>query len=177
MLRQLLEQYRKQEYNRDKGDAFERLICAYLKADPQYQNLFSGVWLWKDWPQRKEQGYSLPDTGIDLVAKFREGETYCAIQCKFYDSPVAMSDLGNFFTLSGKGGFSQRIIVATAPLTKHAADALEGQTIPASLITLEDLEEAPIDWTAFSLDKPDELKRSAVKKTPRPHQQEALEAV
>ena len=45
MLRQLLEQYRKQEYNRDKGDAFERLICAYLKADPQYQNLFSGVWL------------------------------------------------------------------------------------------------------------------------------------
>jgi len=177
MLRQLLEQYRKQEYNRDKGDAFERLICAYLKADPQYQNLFSGVWLWKDWPERKEQGYSLPDTGIDLVAKFREGETYCAIQCKFYDSPVAMSDLGNFFTLSGKGGFSQRIIVATAPLTKHAADALEGQTIPASLITLEDLEEAPIDWTAFSLDKPDELKRSAVKKTPRPHQQEALEAV
>lgn len=177
MLRQLLEQYRKQEYNRDKGDAFERLICAYLKADPQYQNLFSGVWLWKDWPQRKEQGYSLPDTGIDLVAKFREGETYCAIQCKFYDSPVAMSDLGNFFTLSGKGGFSQRLIVATAPLTKHAADALEGQTIPASLITLEDLEEAPIDWTAFSLDKPDELKRRAVKKTPRPHQQEALEAV
>lgn len=89
-----MEQYREQEYNRDKGDAFERLICAYLKADPQYQNLFSGVWLWKDWPQHKEQGYSLPDTGIDLVAKFREGESYCAIQCKFYDSPVAMSDLG-----------------------------------------------------------------------------------
>lgn len=177
MLRQILEDYRKQQFNKDKGDAFERLVCAWLKCDPQYQSIFSDVWLWKDWPQRKEQGYTLPDTGIDLVAKFREGETYCAIQCKFYDSPVAMSDLGNFFTLSGKGGFSQRIIVATAPLTKHAADALEGQTIPVSLITLEDMEEAPIDWTAFSLDKPDELKCSTVKKTPRPHQEEALEAV
>jgi predicted helicase len=177
MLRQILEDYRKQQFNKDKGDAFERLVCAWLKCDPQYQSIFSDVWLWKDWPQRKEQGYALPDTGIDLVAKFREGETYCAIQCKFYDSPVAMSDLGNFFTLSGKGGFSQRIIVATAPLTKHAADALEGQTIPVSLITLEDMEEAPIDWTAFSLDKPDELKCSTVKKTPRPHQEEALEAV
>lgn len=177
MLRQILEDYRKQQFNKDKGDAFERLVCAWLKCDPQYQSIFSDVWLWKDWPQRKEQGYALPDTGIDLVAKFREGETYCAIQCKFYDSPVAMSDLGNFFTLSGKGGFSQRIIVATAPLTKHAADALEGQTIPVSLITLEDMEEAPIDWTAFSLDKPDELKCSTVKKTPRLHQEEALEAV
>ena len=177
MLRQILEDYRKQQFNKDKGDAFERLVCAWLKCDPQYQSIFSDVWLWKDWPQRKEQGYTLPDTGIDLVAKFREGETYCAIQCKFYDSPVAMSDLGNFFTLSGKGGFSQRIIVATAPLTQHAADALEGQTIPVSLITLEDMEEAPIDWTAFSLDKPDELKCSTVKKTPRPHQEEALEAV
>ena len=46
-----------------------------------------------------------------------------------------------------------------------------------SLITLKDMEEAPIDWTAFSLDKPDELKCSTVKKTPRPHQEEALEAV
>ena len=105
MLRQILEDYRKQQFNKDKGDAFERLVCAWLKCDPQYQSIFSDVWLWKDWPQRKEQGYTLPDTGIDLVAKFREGETYCAIQCKFYDSPVAMSDLGNFFTLSGKGGF------------------------------------------------------------------------
>ena len=176
MLRQILQQYRKQEYNRDKGDAFERLVRAYLKTDPQYQALFSSVCLWKDWAEREDLGYKLPDTGIDLVAKFRDGNGYCAIQCKFYDSPVAMSDLGNFFTLSGKGGFTQRLIVATAPLTKNAADALDGQSIPVNLITLEDLEAAPVDWAQFSIDAPEKLK-PLQKKSPRLHQQEALDAV
>lgn len=176
MLRQILQQYREGQYNRDKGDAFERLICAYLKTDPQYQALFSSVCLWKNWEEREALGYKLPDTGIDLVAKFRDGSGYCAIQCKFYETAVAMSDLGNFFTLSGKGGFTQRLIIATAPLTKHAADALDGQTIPVSIITLEDLEAAPVDWAQFSIDAPEKLTASQ-KKSPRPHQQEALDAV
>lgn len=176
MLRQILQQYREGQYNRDKGDAFERLICAYLKTDPQYQALFSSVCLWKNWEEREALGYKLPDTGIDLVAKFRDGSGYCAIQCKFYENAVAMSDLGNFFTLSGKGGFTQRLIIATAPLTKHAADALDGQTIPVSIITLEDLEAAPVDWAQFSIDAPEKLTASQ-KKSPRPHQQEALDAV
>ncbi len=77
---------------------------AYLKLDPQYVALFSDVWLWKDWPEREALGYKAPDTGIDLVAKLREEEGYCAIQCKFYDAPIPLGDLGSFFTLSGKGG-------------------------------------------------------------------------
>ena len=136
MLQQILEGFRKAQFNRDKGDAFERLICAYLKTDPQYQNLFSSVCLWKDWDEREALGYNLPDTGIDLVARFRDGSGYCAIQCKFYENSIPMHELGNFITLSGKGGFTRRLIVATAPLTKHAADALDGQTIPVNLITL-----------------------------------------
>ncbi len=174
MIRTILQQYRDESaFNRDLGDRFERLIRAYLKLDPQYVALFSDVWLWKDWPEREPFGYKAPDTGIDLVAKLREEEGYCAIQCKFYDSPIPMGDLGNFFTLSGKGGFTQRLIVATAPLSKHAADALEGQTIPVELLTLEDLEAAPIDWSQFSLEKPDQL-RKLPKKGPREHQGEAL---
>lgn len=130
MIRDILQQYRDESaFNRDLGDRFERLMRAYLKLDPQYLALFEDVWLWKDWPQREALGYKLPDTGIDLVAKLRDEDGYCAIQCKFYDSPIPLGDLGNFFTLSGKGGFTQRLIVATAPLSKHAADALEGQTI------------------------------------------------
>ena len=174
MIRDILQQYRDESaFNRDLGDRFERLMRAYLKLDPQYLALFEDVWLWKDWPQREALGYKLPDTGIDLVAKLRDEDGYCAIQCKFYDSPIPMGDLGNFFTLSGKGGFTQRLIVATAPLSKHAADALEGQTIPVELMTLEDLEASPIDWSQFSLDKPDQL-RKLPKKAPRPHQSEAL---
>lgn len=174
MIRKILEQYRVESaYNRDLGDRFERLMRAYLKLDPQYVALLENVWLWKDWPQRDALGYKLPDTGIDLVAKLRDEEGFCAIQCKFYDSPIPMGDLGNFFTLSGKGGFTQRLIVATAPLSKHAADALEGQVIPVELMTLEDLEASPIDWSQFSLEKPDRL-RKLPKKDPKPHQNEAL---
>ena len=176
MLHQILQKYREQEYQRDKGDAFERLIRAYLKTDPQYQALFSDVWLWKDWPEREALGYKRPDTGIDLVARFRDGESYCAIQCKFYENAISQGDLGTFFTLSGKGGFSQRLIVATAPLSKNAADAIEHQTIPVALLTLEDLASAPIDWTQCTIAAPDTLK-TLKQKTPRSHQNEALEAV
>jgi len=174
MIRTILQQYRDESaFNRDLGDRFERLMRAYLKLDPQYVAIFSDVWMWKDWPHREALGYRAPDTGIDLVAKLREDEGYCAIQCKFYDSPIPLGDLGNFFTLSGKGGFTQRLIVATANLSKHAADALENQTIPVELMTLEDLDASPIDWTQFSLDKPDQL-RKLPKKDPREHQSEAL---
>lgn len=176
MLKHILQDYRSQQFNRDKGDAFERLVLTWLKKDPQYEAAFSDVWLWKDWPDRERLGYKLPDTGIDLVARLRDEDGCCAIQCKFYESSIALGDLGNFFTLSGKGGFSQRLIVATAPLTKHAADALDGQSIPVGLITLEDLEASPVDWSRFTFDKPEDLHPLA-KKSPRPHQQEALAAV
>lgn len=174
MIRTILQQYRDESaFNRDLGDRFERLIRAYLKLDPQYVALFSDVWLWKDWPEREAYGYKAPDTGIDLVAKLREDDGFCAIQCKFYETPIPLGDLGNFFTLSGKGGFTQRLIVATANLSKHAADALENQTIPVEMMTLEDLDASPIDWSQFSLDKPDQL-RKLPKKDPREHQREAL---
>ncbi|MGH8463076.1 MAG: DEAD/DEAH box helicase [Pseudomonas sp.] len=159
-------------YNRDHGDGFERLIKAYLLLDPQYRELFDGVWLWSEWPDREALGYKLPDTGIDLVARLRSGDGYCAIQCKFYESKIPLSDLGNFFTLSGKGGFSLRMIVATAPLSTHASDALPGQTIPVQLITLEDLAEAPIDWSQLNPAKPQELRKTAPW-PPRAHQESA----
>lgn len=174
MIRTILQQYRDESaFNRDLGDRFERLIRAYLKLDPQYVPLFSDVWLWKDWPEREAYGYKAPDTGIDLVAKLRDDEGFCAIQCKFYETPIPLGDLGNFFTLSGKGGFTQRLIVATANLSKHAADALENQTIPVEMMTLEDLDASPIDWSQFSIEKPDQL-RKLPKKDPREHQGEAL---
>lgn len=164
------------QYCRDKGDFFERLVCAWLKLDPQYVPLFSDVWLWKDWPERERLGFQLQDTGIDLVAKLRAEEGYCAIQCKFHESTILLEKLGTFFAVSGKGHFTQRMIVATAPLSKNAADALVGQHIPVQLITLEDLEYSPIDWEQFSLDQPDQLRKTSPKQT-RGHQTEALEDV
>ncbi len=78
----LLEEFRQDAIsNRQLGDKFERLMLNYLKVDPLYQDLYSDVWMWTDFPKRGNR----PDTGIDLVAQERATGDYCAIQCKFYD--------------------------------------------------------------------------------------------
>jgi predicted helicase len=78
---------------RELGDRFERLMRAYLTTDPLYAERFEQVWLWQQWPEHGDQ----PDTGIDLVAKQRDGGT-CAIQCKFYDPThrLEKSDIDSF---------------------------------------------------------------------------------
>ena len=78
----ILEEFRQAATsNRDMGDKFERLMASYLCIDPLYKDKYSDVWLWNEWPSRDNK----PDTGIDLVAKERYTDEYCAIQCKFYD--------------------------------------------------------------------------------------------
>ena len=164
---------------RGKGESFERLMAAYLRLDPLFKDLFSGVWLWKDWPQRGVYGFTAQDRGIDLVAESRDGSGFCAIQCKFYaeDQYLPMDDLGTFFTLSGKGGFTSRLIISTTDKwSKNADDALSDQQIPVSRLRVQDLDDSPIDWSVFSVDRPEELRRKTGKRI-RPHQQEAHDAV
>jgi predicted helicase len=130
---------------RGKGDSFERLLAAYLRIDPMFADRFTGVWLWKDWPQREERGFSVQDKGIDLVAEERDGGGFCAIQGKFYaeDQYLSMDDLGTFFTLSGKGGFTSRLIISTTDnWSRNAEDALGDQQIPVSRLRLQDLDDS-----------------------------------
>ncbi|RCG23380.1 damage-inducible protein [Sphaerisporangium album] len=160
---------------RDKGDKFERLIAAYLRTDPSWSSRFSKVWLWNDWPGRAGK----PDTGIDLVAQERETGALAAIQCKFYgpSHTLQKSDIDSFFTASGKNGFSSRLIVSTTDKwSKYAEDALRGQQIPVTRLRVQDLDESSVDWSQFSLDAPEVMKRKD-KKDLRPHQTLALNAV
>ena len=69
-LEKVLEDYRSTAYHtRDLGDKFERLIKRFLEVDPMYKDIFSNVWLWKDFPERNGE----QDTGIDIVARERLG--------------------------------------------------------------------------------------------------------
>jgi predicted helicase len=78
----ILDKYRKISFSeKDKGERFERLMKAYLLTDPKYAYKFKKVWLWAEFPGKKDLGGS--DTGIDLVALTNEGD-YWAIQCKCY---------------------------------------------------------------------------------------------
>jgi len=145
----LLAIYRAEARNtRDQGDRYERLIRAFLRTDPYYAQLFDTVWLWQEWPDRRGR----PDTGIDLVAVEAETDAVWAIQCKFFRDTIEKSDLDSFFTESGKHPFDQRLIVATAPLSKHAQEAFEGQQIPVRTLTLSDVDQSRVDWGQFTWD-------------------------
>ncbi|HEL4111155.1 TPA: DEAD/DEAH box helicase [Stenotrophomonas maltophilia] len=161
--------------HRDKGGKFERLMKAYFLTDPLYVSRFSDVWLWNEWPDRKGKA----DTGIDLVAQERDTGALVAIQCKFYAPSYTLQkgDIDSFFTASGKSPFASRLIVSTTDKwSKHAEDALEAQQIPCARLRVADLEDSAVDWSKFSLAKPDQVVLRT-KKKPFKHQQAALKAV
>jgi predicted helicase len=176
-IRELLERYRAgAKTQREKGTYFERLCNEFLKHDPEMAQQFEDAWTFQDFA--KTAGVKQSDTGIDLVAKLRNEDGYCAIQCKFYapSHTIQKTDIDSFFTASGKAPFTRRLIIDTTevPWGKNAEDALAGQSIATSRISLERLEQSPIDWRAYLADDKIVL---APKKELRPHQQEALEAV
>ena len=172
----ILEEFRQAALsNRELGDMFERLIANYLVTDPLYSEQFSDVWLWSEWPKRAKQ----PDTGIDLVAKERHTGEYCAIQCKFYDPSTTLqkADIDSFFTASGKEPFTSRMIVSTTDKwSNHAEEALNNQKTPVTRLRVQDLEDSPVDWSQFSLTRPQDIKLKEKKKL-RDHQKTALEKV
>ena len=175
-LETLLNTYREaSKSEREKGTYFEDLILVYLRNEASYKNLYSQVWTYADWA--REQGFDARDTGIDLVAKTQGTEEIHAIQCKLFapDHRVMKREIDSFFTASGKRPFSHRIVVAsTNNWSEHADDALRDQQPPAQKIDLNDLENSQIDWSSYQPDKPIELKP---RKTPRKHQEKALERV
>jgi predicted helicase len=166
---------------REKGNYFERLVKVYLTHEPLYADLYAGkVWLWSDW--RKEwckRGHPDPgaDAGIDLIAETTTGELH-AIQAKFYaeDAKLYLKDVDSFLAQSSKKHFAGRLLVLTATdSTHHLREAVKDQHPPVNLISLFDLENSKIDWSSF---KPQsEAVKLKTKKTPRPHQQQALAAV
>lgn len=176
-LRALLNQYRDSAHGeREKGTYFERLAVDFIKNDPGMAQEYESAWLFSEWAAA--HNLDGRDTGIDAVAKMRDEDSYCAIQCKFYREGhrIQKADIDSFFTASGKHQFSRRLIIDTTdtPWSANAEAALDNQDKPVSRIGLDRLEESPIDWSAYLLR--DEIKIAAAKQL-RPDQAEAIAAV
>ncbi len=168
----------------EKGTRFERLMCAWLRTDARYANLFASVWLWEEFPFRNQFGGK--DTGIDLVAKTQEGE-YWAIQCKCYaeDSLINKDTVDSFLATSSRTfltsenntptPFVHRLWIAT---TNHwgsnAEEAIQNQNPPVSRVNLHDLAQSSVDWEKLFRGL-EGKNASAKKKQLREHQREALE--
>lgn len=153
----ILEKYRRESFSEaDKGTRFEELMREYLWADPKYGILFDEIWLWRDFPFRKDFG-SGHDVGIDLVARTMDGR-YWAIQCKCYkeDAYIQKADVDTFITTAMKQfndenmlptKFSQLVWIATTD--KFSANAIESfKNLPVKhfIIGLRNLVNAPVDW-------------------------------
>ena len=173
----LLDEYRaRAKSERQKGTLFEELTRQFLLHDARFAHQFKEIYLWSEWPERRTG-----DTGIDLVAiPVRDGEGPVAIQCKFYalGHRIQKADIDSFLSASGKEPFGRRIVVDTsgAPWGKNAQDAIEGQQIPVSRITLADLRDSDIDWRTYSLGST-QAPKTRERKVPRDHQVRARSAV
>ena len=183
----ILEQYRNISKDQlQKGKLFERMIAKYLLTDPKYANELANVWMWNEWPDRPED-WPKDNTGIDLVAQEKDTGKYWAIQCKFYAPGTTLrrehidsflADSSKEFMVDGrKHTFAYRLIVST---TDHwgskAKDAIQDQKVPVGTLYLNELADSPVDWSAFRIDTPQDMVLRQ-KKTPRDHQNEAIDAV
>lgn len=180
----ILAKYRAISFSeRDKGDRFERLMQAYLKTTPTYASLFREVWLWHEFPGRRDLGGG--DTGIDLVALTVDGD-YWAVQCKCYQESAIIDKpaVDSFLSTSSRTfrdenlhatRFARRLWIAT---TNHwganAREAVKNQDPPVSILRLNDLTEAAVDWEKLEIGIHGEAARTP-RKALFEHQRTALE--
>jgi predicted helicase len=170
----ILDKYRKFSFSeRDKGDRFERLVQSYLQTDPTYSTLLKYVWMWNEFPGKKDFGGK--DVGIDLVAMTFEGD-YWAIQCKCYaaDSLIDKKSVDSFLSTSSREfkndqlktvGFSNRIWISTTnKWGSNAEETIRNQNPPVTRINLTNLEQAPVDWEKLEKGITGDLARTTKKK-------------
>ena len=161
-----------------KGELFERLMLTYFSQDPDYQQQFSEVYLYKDWAAL-QTGYDANDIGIDLVAKEHDGG-YCAIQCKCYaeNTRISKPHLDSFISASASELFASRLIVDTGgewgPNALRTIDPIKDKL---RIIRYSDLENSPFDWPDLSLQDPEQLRYQQRRFHLKDHQKVAFDDV
>jgi predicted helicase len=161
----------------DRGTSFEKLVKVFLENDATQTQHYEKVWHYADWA-KQHPGYSQKDIGIDLVAKIRDENTFCAIQCKIYGAENAISkeDLDSFISASASSDFSRLLLVDTSNVgigknAQHVFDNLDKEYLR---IQSTELESSLIDWVTFVREDRVRLRK---KHGPLEHQKQALAAV
>ncbi len=164
---------------RHKGSLFEKISKQFLQEHDS-ANEYESIELWNDWKLRGNKG----DSGIDIVIQTASKE-YIAVQCKFHQNSISLNDISTFLTQlqSGVGEvrFKKGIIISTSHLTSNALNAIEqirstGMGIDIDEISEEDFIYSQIDWEKFDPTKTQDELPLRDKKSPRPHQTEAINA-
>ena len=159
------------------GNAFERLVKVFLENDPTQAQQYSKVWHYVDWAIKHPE-YPSTDTGIDLVAEMKDGEGFCAVQCKFYQSGRAIKreSIDSFLAAATSYDFTRLVLIDTTnqPIGERAGKTLKNLGERFTRLSLDELDKSPIDWTAYIQN---EQIRLIPKKNLREDQIEALKNV
>ena len=108
------------------GKAFELFCKHFLETAPEYKDQFEKVWLWDQWPNKWSH-----DKGIDLIAKYKGRDTYCAIQAKCYaaHNTVPYDEVTNFLADSNRSEIEDRILMMSTNrlYEKTSKEVIQGQ--------------------------------------------------
>ena len=175
--RQLLHEFNESSTSKaDKGRIFEEFCQAFFRTDTLFANRFDEVWLWNSWPGRDGE----TDSGVDLVAKEAVTGDLVAIQCKFYDPTVTISQshLAKFLNVLGRPEFTSGIFISTTskPWSPKADDQCARFGKPVAKFGVQNFEDSKVDWGQFRLELPTDLRLEAPKEL-RPHQTKAIDDV
>ncbi len=157
------------------GRRFEHLVREALLAHPGEWDRFDEVWLWNDWPERDG-----PDTGIDLVARWRDelGGGLTAIQVKYGSGRVETREIDSFLAASGTGRFRDRLLVTSRPgIAGPGLLKLRRSQPQCQVLHTRDMDDWVPDWREFVHRV---LPRDAIRfdrHQLRPYQEDALDAI
>lgn len=182
----LLNKIRSESFSeKDKGTKFERLVRDYFRTSKRFIEQLDQVWLWNDFPFRKDFGGK--DLGIDLVAKTKDG-SYWAIQCKCYSENTVINKaaVDTFISTSGRTfknetgattKFSYRVWVATTESWgANARETLENQDIPCNILNGFDINDDPtVNWDKIEQGMYGTSASVKEQREVKPHQKKALE--
>lgn len=164
---------------RHKGSLFEKLSKRFL-IEHDSANEYESIDLWSDFKLRGNKG----DRGIDMVITTASKE-YIAVQCKYHQDSISLNDISTFLSQLQAGvdkvRFKKGIIISTSKLTRAALEEIEqirstGMGIDIDEITEEDFIYSKIDWEKFDPTQTQDELPLRDKKSPRPHQTEAINA-
>ncbi|MBT5717527.1 MAG: DEAD/DEAH box helicase family protein, partial [Opitutae bacterium] len=159
------------------GTAFEKLSKVFLEHDATQKQQYSQVWHYEDWAKERE-GYSNRDIGIDLVAKIRGEDSFCAIQCKCYESShsISKADLDSFISASSTEDFTRLLLIdtSTQSIGRNAQSVFDTINKDYLRIQMSELEGSRIEWLTYIKD--DRVRLQSKKKL-YDHQIKALNAV
>ncbi len=155
-----------------RGKQFEKFVKWFLKTDPTWATQVDEVWLWNEYPKRWGA-----DCGIDLIFNHKNGKTW-AVQskCVSPNNDIKKSEIDSFLSESNDSKIDGRLLIAsTDGIGKNAQQVIHRQEKQVVCFLLDQFRQSEIEFPS-SMAELNQGRRKE-KKTPRPHQIEAIEKV